>query len=93
MQEQEGTFNEEIALEKGTTILEPQGILLEDELDFDDGEGILLETGGSILLDGESKQTYNITIEEGTIPFTSIGSIVLEAVSYTHLTLPTIYSV
>ena len=78
VQEQEGTFNEEIALEKGTTILEPQGILLEDELDFDDGEGILLETGGSILLDGESKQTYNITIEEGTIPFTSIGNIIQE---------------
>ena len=78
VQEQEGTFNEEIALEAGTTILEPQGILLEDELDFDDGEGILLETGGSILLDGESKQTYNITIEEGTIPFTSIGNIIQE---------------
>jgi len=78
VQEQEGTFNEQIALEKGTTILEPQGILLEDELDFDDGEGILLETGGSILLDGESKQTYNITIEEGTIPFTSIGNIIQE---------------
>ena len=43
VQEQEGTFNEQIALEKGTTILEPQGILLEDELDFDDGEGVLLE--------------------------------------------------
>ena len=53
---------------KGTTILEPQGILLEDELDFDDGEGVLLETGSSVLLDGESKQTYNITMEEGTIP-------------------------
>ena len=26
VQEQEGTFNEQIALEKGTTILEPQGI-------------------------------------------------------------------
>ena len=44
VQEQDGTFNEQIALEKGTTILEPQGILLEDELDFDDGEGVLLET-------------------------------------------------
>ena len=55
MQEQEGTFNEQIALEKGTTILECQGILLEDELDFDDGEGIL-EDGGFILLNGESKQ-------------------------------------
>ena len=42
VQEQEGTFNEQIALEKGTTILEPQGILLEDELDFDDGEGLSL---------------------------------------------------
>ena len=72
MQEQEGTFNEQIALEKGTNILEPFGILLEDELDFDDGEGILLEDGGFILLNGESKQTYNITMEEGTIPFTSL---------------------
>ena len=78
MQEQEGTFNEQIALEKGTTILEPFGILLEDELDFDDGEGVLLETGGSVLLDGESKQTYNITMEEGTIPFTSLGNLIQE---------------
>ena len=73
MQEQEGTFNEQIALEKGTTILEPFGILLEDELDFDDGEGVLLETGGSVLLDGESKQTYNITMEEGNNTFYIFG--------------------
>ena len=52
--------------------------MLEDELDFDDGEGVLLETGGSVLLDGESKQTYNITMEEGTIPFTSLGNLVQE---------------
>ena len=78
VQEQEGTFNEQIALEKGTTILEPQGILLEDELDFDDGEGILLEDGGFVLLDGESKQTYNIKMEANTIPFTSLGSLIQE---------------
>ncbi len=78
VQEQEGTFNEEIALEKGTTILEPQGILLEDELDFDDGEGILLEDGGFVLLNGESKQTYNIKMEANTIPFTSLGSLIQE---------------
>ena len=52
--------------------------MLEDELDFDDGEGVLLETGGSVLLDGESKQTYNITMEEGTIPFTSLGNLIAE---------------
>ena len=78
VQEQEGTFNEQIALEQGTTILEPQGILLEDELDFDDGEGVLLETGSSVLLDGESKQTFNITMESGTLPFTSLGNLIQE---------------
>ena len=78
VQEQGGTFNEQIALEKGTTILEPQGILLEDELDFDDGEGILLEDGGFVLLNGESKQTYNIKMEANTIPFTSLGSLIQE---------------
>ena len=48
---------------------------MDSQITLEDGTDT---TGGSILLDGESKQTYNITIEEGTIPFTSIGSIVLE---------------
>ena len=38
----------------------------------------LLRNRWFILLDGESKQTYNITMEEGTIPFTSLGNLIQE---------------
>ena len=47
-QEQDGTFNEGIQLESGTEILDPQGVLLEDEQDFDvDGDSIILDASGT----------------------------------------------
>ena len=49
-QEQDGAFNEGIQLESATEILDPQGVLLEDEQDFDvDGESIILDASGTFL--------------------------------------------
>ena len=48
IQEQDGTFNEGIQLESDTEILDPQGVLLEDEQDFDvDGDSIILDASGT----------------------------------------------
>ena len=48
VQEQDGTFNEGIQLESATEILDPQGVLLEDEQDFDvDGDSIILNGSGT----------------------------------------------
>ena len=48
VQEQDGTFNEGIQLESATEILDPQGVLLEDEQDFDvDGDSIVLDGSGT----------------------------------------------
>ena len=46
-QEQAGTFQDGIQLEQGTTIQGHDGILLEDEQDFDDGVNIILDGTGT----------------------------------------------
>ena len=62
VQEQEGTFNEGIQLEQGTELLTPEGILLEDEQDFDvDGDSIILNGSGTFT-PSPSTQNYKVKI-------------------------------
>jgi len=65
-QEQAGTFQDGIQLEQGTTIQGHDGILLEDEQDFDDGVNVILDGTGTTTA---STQTINYTVyvaDDGT---------------------------
>ena len=60
-QESDGANNNEgIELEQGTELKTPEGILLEDEQDFDDGEGIILDGTGTFT---PTPQTFTFKVQ------------------------------